>query len=221
MDPGIGGTGTTEPRGLSFVRFGTPDARGRRALRTYFVPLDRDGTRIDAPEGPDHDPLVADHVLVYDTSFDAHDHLRVHRRNTSANNAPSSWFVMVDASRQHGEGMVSIVAFDTDHFPDGTIIDEMEFVMVDVVNERQTGALIWSRLDGLISQIYVAPEHRRSEIGRYILVAASALHHSHDWPGLIHADGRRTTLGQAFVSTYSMAHRAARHSELSPPMDPA
>ena len=134
--------------------------------------------------------------------------------------APSAWGVLGDASRRHGTGMRSLVTFANDHFRDGAIIDEMQFPILGIDNTHQVGAVVWSSITGLVDQIYVSPEHRRTKMAKKVLHLASACHHTHGWGGHIHGDGRRTDLGEAFTSTMRRQHLIAPHSELSPPMDP-
>lgn len=53
-----------------------------------------------------------------------------------------------------------------------------------------------------------------------LLCTAGTVHHARRWPGAIRANGRRTAMGQDFVSNIPFAVRIAPHTELSPPMDP-
>jgi len=206
--------------GRAFVRFGLPDQRGRRATTAYRVPLELDGQRYDVMSDVDTDPLAQEYETVWQTTIDAAGHLCISGSETVAPDAPSTWFVAVDAARHFGDGRRAIVVFSSDHFASGTVIDEMEFVMLPVKNEDQIGTVIWSKSTGLITEIYVAPEHRRTDVGILALLGAAAYHHSFGWNGLLHNDGKRTLLGQQFALGIDFAHRIAPHAELSPPMDP-
>lgn len=131
------------------------------------------------------------------------------------------WFVSIDSSREASPDCQVLVGFATDHLADGMIINEMEFVTMPVFNEQQVGAISWSRATGEVDQIYVAPDMRRSEVGRRLTHAASAFHQTHGWPGVIHASRRRTELGQMFMLGKGYVSRQTPHTELAPPMDPA
>lgn len=204
----------------AFVRFGSPDQFGRRATTAYRVPLELDGKRYDVIPGESANPLAQDYEIAWQTTFDDAGHLCISGSETVAPDAPSTWFVAVDAARHFGDGRRAIVLFSSEHFASGTVIDEMEFVMLPVKNEEQIGTVIWSKSTGLITEIYVAPEHRRNDVGILALLGAAAYHHSFGWNGLLHNDGKRTLLGQQFALSIDLAQRIAPHAELSPPMDP-
>lgn len=207
--------------GLAYVRFGEPDQGGRRAFRAYAVPPERDGERVDVPTGPRDDPFEGVHDLFYEVTIDGRTGaLRFSLVAPIAPDSPEMWFVAVDAERSFGPALRSMVAFATDRFADGTIIDEMQFVSLGIDNSTQVGAVIWSRDSGVVSQLYVAPDHRRSDVARRVLFSAGAFHHAHGWPGVIRSDGRRTELGQQYALSAILSQRIAPHTELSPPMDP-
>ncbi len=205
--------------GRAFVRFGSPDQLGRRATIAYRVPRELDGERYDVLSGVDDDPLVHEYEMVWQTSFDGAGRLCISGSESVAPDAPSAWYVAVDAARHFGDGRRAIVVFSSEHFARGTVIDEMEFVMLPVNNEDQIGTVIWTKSTGLITEIYVAPEHRRNDVGLLALLGAAAYHHSFGWDGLLHNDGKRTLLGQQFALSIDIADRIAPHVELSPPMD--
>lgn len=191
-------------------------------MRNYMVPAERDGEKLDVPEGVGADPLARMHVLNYETRVDVNDaRIVVVRHAPIAPESPSMWFVAVDVSKKMGDAMRSIVGFASDRFTDGTIIDEMQFVTLAVDNNTQVGAITWSRESGIIDQLYVSPAFRRRQVARRLLNAAAAYHHTFGWPGVLRADGRRTELGQAFARHIPRPQRVAPHTELSPPMDPA
>ena len=52
-----------------------------------------------------------------------------------------------------------------------------------------------------------------------VIYAASAYHQLHGWPGRLHSDGRRTTLGEQLVAGLRHPDRIAPLETLMPPMD--
>lgn len=105
--------------------------------------------------------------------------------------APTLWFVEMDASTA-ARPMHSLVAFDTVHLPDGTIVPNAAFFTMAVRSEQQVGAVRWDVETGEIDQIYVSPEHRDRQIARKLIVSAGAFHVHRGWSGKIHVGGRRS-----------------------------
>lgn len=113
----------------------------------------------------------------------------------------------------------NLVAFATDHSEPGTIVSRYTFATLGVDNNAQVGAVRWYRT-GLIHQIFAAPAWRRSGVATALLLTASAFHQANAWPGKLHADGRRTELGQRFAAAARYAHRVGELTETMPDMDP-
>lgn len=132
--------------------------------------------------------------------------------------APDLWFVKVDEPRATPPAC-NVVAFASDDFPPGTVITNYRFATAQVANDKQVGALRWYPRDGLVHQVYVAPDWRRRRVGSAVIYAASAIHQSHGWPGKLHSDGRRTDLGDMFVAALRHPERIAPLTETMPPMD--
>jgi len=132
---------------------------------------------------------------------------------------PPLWFTFVDEPKA-APAAANLVAFATPAFPAGTVISGYSFASSGVRNDEQAGAVRWYR-DGRIHQIFVAPEHRRQNVGTALLYAASAWHQANGWPGKLHADGRRTELGQRFAAGVRHPSRSQPLTETMPPMDGA
>lgn len=128
------------------------------------------------------------------------------------------WFVHVDEAKAHPPA-ANLVAFATDHYEPGTVIGKYGFAGAGADNNDQVGAVRWYRT-GLIHQVFVAPAWRRSGVATALLLTASAFHQAHAWPGKLHADGRRTQLGQRFAAATRFAHRVDELRETMPDMDP-
>ena len=134
--------------------------------------------------------------------------------------APPTWFVSVDEFRENPPA-ANLVAYSTDDFPPGTVINKYQFGSLGLSSEEQAGAVRWLRDIGLVHQIFVAPQWRRRDVGTLLIYAASAFHQANGWPGRLHGDGRRTELGQQFVARLDHPERITPLSETMPPMDPA
>lgn len=204
--------------GRAYVRLGNSDQRGRRSVRTYAVPTDRDGEKYDASSATS-DPLSGSFEMWTETTIEPNGKMRIRRLMGQASDSPPLWFVSVNDSRATGLDTMSLVAFDSDHFPDGTIIDEMDFVLLPVANEQQIAAIQWRISTGIVEQVYVSSDARRRDIGRRMGHAAGQFHQVNDWPGVVRASGRRTVLGQQFTVGQVLPSRVTEHTELSPPMD--
>ena len=187
-------------------------------VSAYKVTPAYDAMKFDISD-TDPNPLVGISQWAW-TATPVNGQIHISRSKLIAPGTPSMWFVRMDARAKMGDSIHAVVAFITDHFNDGVVIDEMEFVMLPVHNDDQVGAITWNRKSGEIDQIYVSPESRRHNIAQRLINAAAAVHHTHSWPGVMHANGRRTNLGERFALSWQNPLRIAPHTELSPPMDP-
>jgi hypothetical protein len=132
--------------------------------------------------------------------------------------ARPAWFVWVDEPTANPPA-TNLVAFVDDRIAPGTILSSYQFATSGVTNESQVGAIRWYPGSGLIHQVFVDPDFRRQQLGTILLYAASALHQGRSWPGRLHADGRRTELGQQFAAGIRHPQRLKPHDEVMPPMD--
>lgn len=209
----------TQQYAFGSVLIGSADKLGRRWCRVYLVPVDRDA-EIAEVERVEDDPYAGTAKKMFEATIDDQGHMRIERCAGQTPDSPHMWFVLVDDSRDTGRNTRSLVGFASDRFPDGTIIDEMEFVLLPVANEDQVAAIQWLRTNGSVEQVYVEPSQRRSDIGRRMTQMAGVFHRACGWPGKIHASSRRTELGEALVRGGLPHVRILPHEELSPPMDP-
>jgi hypothetical protein len=206
--------------GRRYVQFGPPDSRGRCPTRSYLAPPEEDGTSITVEGGEAADPFAGSQELRWETTIDASGRLVGRAMAGQEGDSPDMWFVLMDVSRRYGDGMRAVSGFDTTHLSDGTIVTESDFVLMDVTAEQQIGAIVWSARTGEIAEIYVAPQMRRRDVGRRMTNAATWVHQSHGWPGVIRGSGRRTELGQLWAAN-KIVTRVPAQTELAPPMDPA
>lgn len=133
--------------------------------------------------------------------------------------APPTWFVNVDEPRASPPA-ANLVAYATDDFLAGTIINQYQFGSLGLPGEEQAGAVRWFR-DGLVHQVFVAPAWRRRQLATLLVYAASAFHQANGWPGFLHDDGRHTELGDRFLAELPHSDRVTPATEIMPPMDPS
>lgn len=133
--------------------------------------------------------------------------------------APPLWFVVVDEPRAP-RAACNLVAYTGGDIPAGTIVSGHAFATLGVRSDAQLGAVRWYRT-GLVHQIFVSPDHRRRNIGSSLLYVADAWHQANRWSGFLHADGRRTPLGQLFLAAKQYPGRIQPLTETMPDMDPA
>lgn len=202
-------------RPVWYVRDGLLDS-GRWAVSAYAGPEHADGEVLAAGFSPgDGRPVV------WRTGPPAHEKglLHVGYPVEAAPGAPPMWFVQLDEPRSRPPAAV-LVAFATETFPPGTVVDRYAFATAGVHNDLQLGAVRWYRTMALVHQIFVSPGHRRRSVGTALLHAADAVHQANGWPGRLHSDGRRTELGEQFIAGLRYPQRFAPLAETMPPMDP-
>jgi len=171
-------------------------------------------------EFPDGSTVHDGQAALWSTEASAEGIIRVAIAPAAAPQAPAAWFVSVDEPRAAPRA-TNLVAYVTDDFPPGTVINRFQFGSLGLANEEQAGAIRWFRDDGLIHQVFVAERWRRHRLGTVLLYAASAVHQANGWPGKLHGDGRRTALGEHFAATLPHPDRIAPLAERMPPMDPS
>lgn len=116
----------------------------------------------------------------------------------TSHGAPSMWFVEMDASTAT-RSMHSVVAFATDHLPDGTFVSNAAFFTIPVASAEQIGAVRWDTSTGEIDQVYVDPEARLQHVSRKMVVAAAAYGRHRGFPGKVHVGGRRSDTVEGIV----------------------
>jgi GNAT superfamily N-acetyltransferase len=169
-------------------------------------------------EFPDGSTMHDGHPALWSTEPSENGLLRVIVAQASVPDAPSTWFVNVDEPRAMPPA-ANLVAYATDDFPAGTVVNKFQFGSLGLPSEEQAGAVRWFR-DGLVHQVFVAPKWRRKQLGTLLIYAASAFHQANGWQGKLHGDGRYTDLGNRFLENVPHAARIPQLTEPMPPMDP-
>ena len=154
----------------------------------------------------------------WEVDLDASGNLRIAMNPVLLGGAASMWFVAVE-ELEAPEPAVSLVAFDNDLRPPGTVVSNAEFFTMPVRSEDQAAAVRWY-LDGAVDQVFVAPDWRRKGVGSALLFSADCYHQARGFPGALRSDGHRTAMGETFTASLRFPDRMAPLSEMAPPMDP-
>lgn len=136
-----------------------------------------------------------------------------------APHAPRLWYVTLPEPDANPPA-VNLVAFQTPHLAEGTVIPADQFTSLPVRSTEQVAALRWLRDTGQVHQIYVAPTHRRRGIGTKVSIAGGLYAAAWGW-ARIWGGSERTDLGEAFVTRIELFQRRVRpRTRVLPPMTP-
>jgi GNAT superfamily N-acetyltransferase len=174
-----------------------------------------DGSVVDTTDG---DPALALVVARADAGTGALLGVLVTRE--LALQAPALWYV-VQPELDAKPPAMNIVAFATNHRPDGIVVDQDTFTKMPVRSTEQVAAIRWWHGTGQIHQIYVAPTHRRRGIGTKLLLTAGGLRVVNGWAPLW-GGGERTDLGEAYIRQGPdvVRGRVTPRTKSLPPMTP-
>lgn len=167
----------------------------------------------------DGETIYGGDPALWSTEPSAEGILRITVSPASVPEAPATWFVNVDEPRALPPA-ANLVAYATDAFPAGTVINKFQFGSLGIASEEQAGAIRWLRGDGRVHQVFVAEKWRRHQLGTLLIYAASAFHQANGWPAKLHGDGNRTAMGERFVESIPHPDRIAPLTRQMPPMDP-
>lgn len=186
---------------------------GRWRVRCIFSDEHPDGTLVDDPG----DTSGSFQLWTADLDGDGRPRIAVHPEATPG--APELWFVALPEPTAERPAM-TLVGYADPVLPAGVVISDQEFFHLPVRNDDQVGAIRWWSGDGVVDQVYVGERWRRRHVATALIYAASAFHQFNGWPGRLHADGRRTELGEHLVAGIRHPSRIAVLDKLMPPMDP-
>lgn len=174
-----------------------------------------DGTVVDPDDLTVELPLDR---LLCSADLDEQHRVRVVVPTGRVGDAPDLWFVEIPGDEPDRRSH-TLVAFATPHLPDGTIVSNAAFFSMPVRSSEQAGALKWWPDDGLIEQLFVAPEFRGSQVSLKLAYTVNGFHRLHGWGGRIHVGGRRTDMGERAIKGHH-PQRIAPRSEVSVLVDP-
>lgn len=186
---------------------------GRWRVRCLFSDDHPDGTTVEEPGD------VAGRFEIWRADLDAAGRPRVRVNADAAPDAPTMWFVALPELDADDPAM-TLVGYDGEVRPPGVVVPDAEFFHLPTRNDDQVGAIRWWQR-GVVDQVYVGERWRRRHVATALIYAASAYHQLHGWPGRLHSDGRRTTMGESLVAGLRHPDRIAPLDHALPPMDPA
>ncbi len=186
---------------------------GRWRVRCLFSDAHPDGTVVDDPG--DTEGLFE----IWRADLDEEGRPRILVNPEAVPGAPPMWFVALPELRAERPAM-ALVGFAQDLVPFGSVIPDAVFFHLPVQSEEQVGAIRWWSEEAVVDQVFVGDAWRRRHVASAMIYAASAYHQLHGWPGRLHSDGRRTTLGEQLVAGLRHPDRIAPLDKLMPPMDP-
>jgi hypothetical protein len=202
--------------GNAWYRRTAPIEGGRWVVSCYQNDDQPDGATIGPHDLPPAPP-VGD--MLWHAELGSSNRTEIIVTPTGAPGAPAAWFVAI-RDRHEDRPRVTLVAFCTEHRPDGTVVTDVGFVAMPIRSESQTGAIRWWADTAVIDEIYVQPDQRRGHLGGKLVYTASGYHQHHGWPGRLRTDGRRTDLGQEFAVGLRHPQRTATWTHRAAPMTP-
>lgn len=216
-DPATGptteaGTGSTN---TWYVRDRHDEATSRWVVRAFRGPHHPDGVVVDAV-----DVELDGAELLWMVVPERSGYLSVSVSLRALPQPLPVWFCAItDVADRPDEAQ--LVAFASDVMPAGTVVDRFTFATLGVDNASQVAAVKWCPSTGVVAEVFVQRQQRRQQLATLLLYSASAFRQAHGWPGALRSDGRRTDLGERFVTGLAHPQRIAPWSEKSAPMDPA
>ncbi len=185
---------------------------GRWRVRCLFSDDHPDGSVVEDPDA-EH---LADRFEIWRADLDPQGRPRVVVNPEAAPGAPAMWFVGLPETGD--DPAMTLVGYVEGVRPAGVVVPDAEFFHLPTRNDDQVGAIRWWRT-GVVDQVYVGDAWRRQHVATALIYAASGYHQLHGWPGRLHSDGRRTTLGDSLVAGLRHPDRIAALTRRMPPMD--
>lgn len=154
------------------------------------------------------------------SSIDGGNRLVVQTPKDHVPNAPAMWYVLI---REYGETKKAqtLAAFDTDHYPDGTVVEIDELKQKGFDPSFMAGriaAVRWGFGDPHLEQLYVSEEHRRKRISIKLINVADVVNVAGNWGGFIYGGDQVTAMGEELGKAWSGSSRVRPIEARMPPM---
>ncbi|MBV9292224.1 MAG: GNAT family N-acetyltransferase [Frankiales bacterium] len=186
-------------------------------LLAFGTPDHDDGIIVDLPLDT---PLPGEPLITVCLEADGGRVLEVHVGPIVSPGVPPLWYVEQPQPSARPAAML-LIAFATDHRPEGSVVDEATFKQMDVHSNEQVGAVRWYPDTGLVHQLYVSPRWRRRGIGTMLVAAAGAYRAARGWAP-IWSDNTRTDLAEEHMRSLPDPFKdryQPRTSVMAPPSD--
>lgn len=132
------------------------------------------------------------------SSVDDNNRLIVHVPTYHIPNAIPMWYALI---REYGELKQSqtLVAFDTDHYPDGTVVEVSELQQRGFdpsFMANRVAAIKWGFGDPHVEQIFVIEKYRRRRMSVKLINVADIVNLAGNWGGFIYGGDQVTAMGE-------------------------
>lgn len=132
-------------------------------------------------------------------------------------NTPSLWYVLIAQSGGHLPSL-TLAAFASDHFPDGTVVAPKVAGDAGVYPKDRVAAINWGMDDPKLYQLYVAESHRRLRIATKIINACDILQVARGTGKFIYGGDQVTELGDLYGQAWVGSTRRREPEIHMPPM---
>lgn len=195
-----------------------PRSDGEVTLAAIAGDLHPDRAIVDIGDGTAGDRAEASGRRLYRARYQDGWMTQVTVESDLAPAAPTLWYLEVGEPDAEPAAM-TLVAFATDHFADGTVMAAAKLSEMGLGAEDRAGVLRWWVETGQVHQIYVAARARRQGVGTKLALACAAYCRGPGWPSLW-GNGQVTDLGEAWIDQAVWRGRVEGQSERMPPMTP-
>lgn len=145
---------------------------------------------------------------VYHSTVDKHGHLVVHLQRQEFQTTPPLWYVL----HENPNGLppnLSLLAFATPEFPQGTIITPQEAQQHGIQPTQQIAAIQWGYKNPKLHQIAVSPQWRRRRIALALIGTADVVNMSGNYSGdtVIYGGDVTTSGGETLRQAWAKSPR--------------
>lgn len=152
------------------------------------------------------------------TSIDSLGNLIVHLPSDHLPDAPRMWYLL---HRDYKLPLLSqsLIAFDTDHHQDGTVIEMESFNKLGISPDLRVAAIKWGFGDPKLLQLYVRDDYRRRRVSTKLINVADITNVAGNWGGFIYGGDQVTALGAKLAEAWADTSRLMPTEIILPSMD--
>lgn len=155
------------------------------------------------------------------SSVDANGRLQAHIPTEHIPDAPPLWYALI---REYGQVSQSqtLVGFDTDDYPDGTVVEVQELQnrgFEPSFMTNRVAAIKWGFGDPHVMQLFVVEKHRRKRVSVKLINVADLTNVAGNWGGFIYGGDQVTAMGEQLGTAWSGSARLKPVEVRLPPMN--